>query len=362
MSKENVVCRFLKSRAEIDKNAGALAMLIEADRGIDAVELDMNKMDSQKQILAVSDLSYCLLNINNHLILLYPGDEREKYMNIKDELQFNGQIMKYSGVTYAEADSIKDFLMQAGVKYKIHSDSDRHIHFLISKEDSKVMDRAVNAVRKEIESEPGKKYLMGKNLCWANAITQVSKALSGSEPSYIGTEGGTNGISINEDGAVVMRTQGNGEFISKLDPNFKQKVQDIVINEFKGGTTPIKAIYGDYAKEITYGMSQYDIRKKAMTKNEAMNELNLNSFPSIESLSKMTEQDLEGKKKEALYALIRMSLCRSIKLEGFDELKMSKSEKIAYENMHQSNLNGFKKRDIDIHIGHESGGMRQSER
>lgn len=352
MSKEYLVYRFLKARSDIDKNADILSSLIESDRGIDAVELELDKLNSQKQVLSYSDLSYCLMNINNHLILLYPYEERDKYMGIKDELQFGGKMQEYRGVSYAEASALKDFLDAAEVNYKARSDTDGMIQFLVSSDDEKIMDEAIKKLMKEIDTDVGRKYLMGKNACYANSITQISKALDYNEDVYIGTEGGTNGIHINSDGAVIMRTNEKSEFISKMDKNFEFIIQDIVINEFRGDETPVKAFFGDFAKDISFGMSQTDIKKNAMTRNEAMQQLGLEKFPTMEWLAKKKDKnELTGKNKEALYALIRMNLCRTTELAGYDEYKMSKNEKAEYKNMHNRNIDAF-----------ERGGERIGER
>lgn len=354
LSNMQLIKRFLKARADVNKNAKIISDAIDANRDIDAVIMDKQKLESNKHVLDYSGLSYYILNINDNIVLLYPGEERQRYNNIRQDLQLGSNYVEYAGISYSEAEALKDFLDAGRVEYNVKMNDNMMIQFMIPQRYEDEMNLALSKLQSEIQSEIGKKYLLGKNYCFANTITQLSKCFDYQGDIYIGTEGGTSGIHINEDGAVLIQTGASGDFISKLDPDFENKVTDIVMNELKGDITPIKAFYGDFAKDISYGMSQFDIKKQAITKTEAMSILKLTSFPSLDTLSKMKESDkYSGKEKDALYALIRISLCRQTNLEDYKEFKLTKAEKIAYENMHANNIE-----EIEAYIGGELSNER----
>ena len=128
MEKIDLVCRYLKARQSISKNAGVLADYIENKKNVDAVELDMKNLDSSKNILSnLSDMTFYLMEINEHLILIFPEEEREKYMNIQLELMSGDVIDEYRRFTYSEANAAKDFLQAANVTYRSSIDSDGRI-------------------------------------------------------------------------------------------------------------------------------------------------------------------------------------------------------------------------------------------
>ena len=66
-------------------------------------------------------------------------------------------------------------------------------------------------------------------------------------------------------------------------------------------------------------------------------------------------EDIDGyseQKKEALYSIARMVICREQTLEDIKEYKVSKADKQKYMEMHEENVNAFarkiwRKRDSD---------------
>lgn len=341
MSNTDIVYRYLKAREAINENADILAVLIEAGRDIDAVELDMDKKDMVKQILDYSDITYCLLNINNHLVLLYPNEQREQYMNIQTQLVFGGPLVEFSGFSYSEAAAVKDFLQAAKTQYSITTNSVGNIQFCLSAVDEPIMDEAIKTLQCEVQNEAGQKYLLSKNISWAHAISQASSAISYSGPVFIGREGGTGGMRLDKDGAVVMTPNSPGRFIPRGDPDFEGKVINVIMNDLNGQSSPIKVVYGSFVDKITYGMSKQDIQKTALTKNEALKILGLSNIPDMDQLEKMFNNDYNDTQKEAFYAVMRMSLCRAIKLKDIQKYKMSKTEKIEYEQLHRANISKF---------------------
>ena len=82
---------------------------------------------------------------------------------------------------------------------------------------------------------------------------------------------------------------------------------------------------------------------KIMTKKQALSELELESLPDFLEIGKMLE-DIDGyseQKKEALYSLARMVICREQTLEDIKEYKVSKADKQKYMEMHEENVNAF---------------------
>ena len=71
MSTKDILQRYLTARADVDENAGVLAACIKNDnKPIDAVEIESKDLNLANRLLEYSDLTYSLLNINNHFILL----------------------------------------------------------------------------------------------------------------------------------------------------------------------------------------------------------------------------------------------------------------------------------------------------
>lgn len=334
MPHEDLIYRFLKARANINKNADILTTCIEADRSIDAVELDGDGLKNQQLILDSAELSYYMLNINNHIVLLYPSEERDKYMSIKNMLKFHENMAEYTGFSYAEADVIKDLLNHSKVPYQVCAGDDMQITFLIPETSSAIMEHSMNALEHELSTDIGRKYLMAKNICWANTIGNVSKALDFTGVSYIGSEGGTRGIRIDSDGAVVIKQNGKSDFISRLDPAFSIKVINAALYDLNGGITPIKRISGGLAEEITYGMTKENILKKPISKRDAIKKLGLKELPDIKTLAELKEKPLTEEKQLAVYALMRMVICRSMQIEEAKDLKTTKGEREEYLYMH----------------------------
>ena len=222
MSNIDIMKRFLAARQNIDANAKALYQCLEYQRDdIDAVVLDMDNLSSIKTILESSELSYYLLDIENridgektnNLVLIYPNEQREIFFGLQDELSFGGRIVEYKDFSYSESMAMKDFLKAADVKYIASADNDGKIKFMASEKDEEIIAAALRNVQDEI---PGNEdYFISKNICWGHAIEQASNVINyDGGPAFIGREGGTGGIKLDEYGAVVMTTKGS-RFISR---------------------------------------------------------------------------------------------------------------------------------------------------
>ena len=316
MSNIDIMKRFLAARQNIDENAKALYQCLEYQRDdIDAVVLDIDNLGSIKTILESSELSYYLLNIEsrvdgektNNLVLIYPNEEREIFFGLQDE---------------------------------------------------DVIAEALRNVQNEI---PGNEdYFISKNICWGHAIEQASNVINyDGGPAFIGREGGTGGIKLDEYGAVVMTTKGS-RFISRNSKDFDRKVVNAILNDIDGASAPVKVFYGDIVNDIAGDMTRRAAKEnvKIMTKKQALSELELESLPDFLELGKMLE-DIDGyseQKKEALYSLARMVICREQTLEDIKEYKVSKADKQKYIEIHEENVNAFAEKfgEKEILIGDAS--------
>lgn len=344
--------RFLAARQNIDANAKALYQCLEYQRDdIDAVVLDMDNLSSIKTILESSELSYYLLDIENridgektnNLVLIYPNEQREIFFGLQDELSFGGRIVEYKDFSYSESMAMKDFLKAADVKYIASADNDGKIKFMASEKDEEIIAAALRNVQDEI---PGNEdYFISKNICWGHAIEQASNVINyDGGPAFIGREGGTGGIKLDEYGAVVMTTKGS-RFISRNSKDFDRKVVNAILNDIDGASVPVKVFYGDIVNDIAGDMTRRAAKEnvKIMTKKQALSELELESLPDFLEIGKMLE-DVDGyseQKKEALYSLTRMVICREQTLEDIKEYKVSKADKQKYMEMHEEKVNAF---------------------
>lgn len=344
---ENIMYRYLKSRESINENAALLAALIESKRDIDAVVLDMDKLDSTKQILNCTDLSYCLVNVNNNLVLIYPNEQREQYMNIQPYLVMGEELSEFGGFTYSEAAACREFLESADIKYSTSYDMqhDGKIKFIISKKDEQIMNQAIETISQEEQTDEGRKHFILTNLLWSHTMNQASKAINYSKTgtAFIGSEGGTSGIRFDEKGATVIYPKKTADkdkkrFISRSDKEFEKKVIKIMTDDLNGLSAPLKAVYGDFADILTE-----DMPKTVITKQEALNTFKLTSIPDLETIGKMIEEKdkYDKKQRESLAAIARMAICRPQKVEGIQEYKMTKQEKQDYNTIHNENIDKF---------------------
>lgn len=349
MEKIDLVCRYLKARQSISKNAGVLADYIENKKNIDAVELDMKNLDSSKNILSnLSDMTFYLMEINEHLILIFPEEEREKYMNIQLELMSGDVIDEYRKFTYSEANAAKDFLQAADVTYRSSIDSDGRIKFMVPRKYSDVMENAIRTIQDEVKTKEGMDYYNVQNICYMNAIHQLSQAVSYDGVSFIGKEGGTDGVRIDNECAIYANTKGTGKIIFRDSPQFEQELQKIVLNELNGTTSPVKAFYGDFAEEITKDITKKSAKEPAMTKKDVLSILALNDIPDIEAIGKMINDidKYDDEKKRAVRVLVRMSVCRMQKQKDLQKYKQRKPDRDRYLNIHSDNIKKFEHFDV----------------
>ena len=296
-------------------------------------------------------MSYYLLDIENridgektnNLVLIYPNEQREIFFGLQDELSFGGRIVEYKDFSYSESMAMKDFLKAADVKYIASADNDGKIKFMASEKDEEIIAAALRNVQDEI---PGNEdYFISKNICWGHAIEQASNVINyDGGPAFIGREGGTGGIKLDEYGAVVMTTKGS-RFISRNSKDFDRKVVNAILNDIDGASAPVKVFYGDIVNDIAGDMTRRAAKEnvKIMTKKQALSELELESLPDFLEIGKMLE-DVDGyseQKKEALYSLTRMVICREQTLEDIKEYKVSKADKQKYMEMHEEKVNAF---------------------
>lgn len=337
-SSVDIMHRYLKSRDIIDENAGILASLIEAGRGIDAVELDADNLEDAKGILGYSDLSYCLVNVDGHLLLLYPTEQRDMYMDIQPQLELGRRYSEIQGFTYSEATAARDFFRAAEVPYRTTIDEDGSITFAVSEKNQRFAQNVADAVMREVEED--REYFISRNICWQHAVNQASRAITSDGVSYIGSEGGSSGIRIDGEGALISPARKEARFIPRADRDFNRKVLSAILNDLDGYRKPVKVFYGDFAKLMTEDMS---VRSSAMSKNEALDILGLDGIPDIEGCADLYDElDTYSKEEEkAFYTLLRMSMCRSQKLDEIREHKIGKREEEKYQSLHLDNLKMF---------------------
>ena len=360
MSSIDLIYRYLKAREKINDTYGALAAIIEVNKdengisGIEAVEIEKDDVDLAKKLLSYSDLSSCFLNVKDKYILLYPQIEREKYMELQPFLAYGEEMIEYAGVTYSQASEMKSFMDAAGVVYKSMTDNDNKVKFMVPQNSKEIMQKIAEAVNNEMETEEGRKYLTAKNICLVHALNQASKAINGTAVAFIGREGGTGGIVIDEEGAVIMPAKQHGRFISRDDPKFEMKVINAILHDLNGVNTPVKSYFGDFAEILSGGMKKQDVYKTGLTMNQALDILGLEELPTINDLDDMFNnvESYNEKESDAFFTVARMVMCREQKLEGFDEYKLSKSERKKFDEMHQRYLDEFPK---DKEAEHERG-------
>lgn len=331
---EDHIYRFLRSRAETDANAKLLATLMENGRGIDAVVLDNRKLKSQEQVLDFSRLSYYLVKVGEQPLLLYPYEEREKYLDIKDRLRF-GDGVRYAGFSFSEMEAIRDYLAASGADYQVSMGDGVRMEILVSKKDSVYMDSAIRRLQMEASRPEGLHYLTTKNQCWANTVSQVSKAI-GTDMAYLGSDGGQDGIWIDKHGASVVTTQGS-EFIPRGAEGFGETVVRNALTMLHGSDTPIKAFFGKDMEWMSYGMGKG--AGKALKRSEALSILGIKTSPGIETLTQVMETAKTKNEKLAAKTLAVMEVCRTMHVDGIE--KLSRKDKQTYQKMHEGMVKEF---------------------
>lgn len=347
MSNIDVIKRFFDERADVDQNAQLLSQYIEFQRDIDAVVLkdtiDERNVNNVNMLLESSDMSYCLLNINNHLVLIYPNEQRELFMNMQNELSFGDDIVQYEGFSYSESLAMKDFLNAANIKYIASTDNEGRIKFMASKQDEAALDKAMSNIQDEI---PGNEnYFKSKNICWAHTINQASNVINyDGGPVFVGREGGTGGIKLDTDGAIVMTTKGS-RFISRMSKDFDRKVVNAMLNDIDGAGAPVKVFYGDIVDLIAGDMTRRGVKEnaKVMPKKQALEVLNLDTMPDFDGMDELfnNSDDYTPEQQSACYSLSRMVICREMRLDDIEEYRVSKADKQRYMQEHTQNVELF---------------------
>ena len=342
-SQLGIMHRYLKSREITDENAGLLASLIEAGRGIDAVELDPGELKNAKTVLGFSELSYCLVKVDNHLLLLYPTEQREMYFDVRPQLELGAGYAEFPGFSYSEAVAARDLLQAAGVNYHTSVDGTGRVTYAVRREDTKIMRNVVDTVLSELDTPEGRDHFISQNLCWQHAVNQASTALSYGGVSYIGSEGGSSGIRIDEHGAVISIAGKKGRFIPRGDRDFNKKVLSAVMDGLKGDKTPVKAFYGEFADIMTADMTPRSAKLKPMSKNEALDILGMDGIPDIEGCAKLYEDldSMDRDEETAFYTLLRMSMCRQQKAEEISENRIARRDEEVYQKTHTENVDFF---------------------
>ena len=335
VSTKEIINRYLIAREEVNENASALAGLLKAGRGIDAIEIEKDKLNMAKMLFQYSKIAYCMAEINGHLIIMYPEEQREKYMDIMPRLAFGGPMVEYAGFSYSEAKTVFEGLNQAEIQYQTSFDENGKTRFLIAEKDEHAIQDIIQLIKEEESTELGKKYYISSNICWLHALNQISHVMNYNGVSFIGSEGGSSGIRIDEQGATVMSPQHECVYLRKTDTRFEQKLIDTVMNELNGKELPVKAFYGNAAEIVSKDIKREFLPKCLMSKKEAMEILNIKNITDINNIN---IQDITAKQQEAMDVLIRMTMCRKQQMEEFHEFKLSKEEKHQYLKMHMNNM------------------------
>ena len=219
------------------------------------------------------------------------------------------------------------------------------LHFYLLKE--YVFKNAIEALKQEENTEIGTKFLISRNLYWRYAIDQASKALNYDGVVFVGSEAGTRGIRIDKNGAISMNPLKKGRFIPKNDPNYERKVLNEILNTMNGKEFPVKVFYGELADVMSQDMTRKSLRESTLMfkKNEALGVLGLSNIPSVDKIGEMVNHldDYNDDEKKAIYAIMRMRVCRDYKIEDIQAYKMSKQEKLEYKQMHEQYIKQFAK-------------------
>lgn len=349
MEQTDIIYRFLKSREYVDKNAGVLAEVIINGRNVDAVVLESNDYKTAKNLLEnYSDITYGIIEVNGNILLLYPEEERDKYMNLRDMIILGGDIAEFSRFSYSEAKALTDYLKEGNIDYIISSNAKR-ISIIVSRQDKDDVNDAINHVIDELRTEEGQKYFTAINMCFKHAINCAVTGFSYNGPVFIGREGGSGGVKLDKDIAILIPPKGKCKMISKYDRHFEDTVINFILNDLNGLETPVKQFFGDFADLITEDITNgnYD----SMPASEAAKILGVNGVPSIEQVaSLLQEHESEYKRNEqknhAIHTLMRMSACRSLKIEDIKDIGLKKEDKKAYKCLHEKNIRAFTGHDI----------------
>ena len=145
-----------------------------------------------------------MLDVAGNLVLVYPREQREKYMEIQPHLVLGEKLVQYGGFSHSEAQAMKDFLKEADVDYKQSTGDDGRVGFLIAESKDHMFKNAMEVIKQEEATDIGEKHFVSQNLYWRYAISQASKALNYDGVVFIGSEAGMRGIRLDKNGAISM--------------------------------------------------------------------------------------------------------------------------------------------------------------
>lgn len=316
-----------------DRKAGVIADMIAAGRQVDAVFIPPEYETAIKSSPGVSPAYF--LRISGTLTMLYPGEEREKYLQRREAVLYGKQYV-YHPLSYGKAASAADILKKKKIPYEIRNDAygsgPMTFSLSVGERFAKEAEMAVKLADKEDELS---KYLKWQNLCAASLSETIDKAIHSEKDVFLLSESGERAIHIAPKEAAIICPPQPVQTIKRDSESFKKDLTMAAVRVLMADKSIVKTLSGKETEIFTDGENK-------LTAAEAMKALGLTAFPSGARLLELRKQDTEGKYKKEISVLMRMRAARNIQLDDeIKEKRPGKEERAAYQKLHQESVRAF---------------------
>lgn len=329
-SQKEALTRFLRSRAEVDKMSGVLANMIKEDRNVDAVLIPEEYTRHINELSNKTGLMHSMFKIGDTFVLCYPKEEREKYMEIREESLAGGKRLLYPDLSYAEMKSALDMMKAAKIDFHVNLQTNGRFEIMSNKDCKEEMDQIIDQVNAEKSSYIGKKVYIYRDTVFAHAVNQTSYALMSSFPAILGNENGTACISLTDQEALITNTKGEQRHLLRESGEFEKEFTKAVLEDLGGDRIPIKVFFGAAAERLSSNFPP-------MTLKSALEELNINKIPSIDKLEHIPEE-IRIQHPEAYAVVERASCFCTQKVEEVEKCRPKPEEMREYADMHKQHI------------------------
>lgn len=336
---KDALVRFLRSRAEINKMSGALANMIKDDRGVDAALIPEKHFEHMADLSDKTGLIHAMFKIGESIVLCYPSEEREKYMEIREEVLSGGKRLLYSDLSYSEMKAAVDMIKAASFNFHVKLQTNGKFEILGQNSDKEEMDQIISMVNKEKCSDSGKQVELYRDTVFAHAINQISYALASSVPVVIGSENGSATLLLSPKGALLTDDKGKQQFFPRDKDDFEKLFTKSILKDLGGDRAPIKIFGGKLAEKLSENMP-------SMTLKDALKELCMERIPSIEKLEAIPDK-IKTRHLEAYAVAERASCFCTQKVMEVEKCRPKPEVMKEYRDLHKGHIEAARTLRVD---------------
>lgn len=327
---KTALVRFLRSRSTTNKMAGVIANMIRENRSVDAVAVPEQYRDHMLGLFQQIEFDHVLFRIGDDLILCYPHEDREKYMDIREEILSEGPRPVYAGFDYSDMRSAVDMMKAIPLNYRVSKQGEFHFSISVANREEEEMQQIIDMVQSENHSPEGEKIRIYQNALFEHAVNQIATAMAIQGTVLMGSEHGQAYMVLEQDGATVVDINGRKEFISRSKNDFEKEIMKKALTTLKCDMFPLKECHGDLAISLSKRMSNMSLKN-------ALNEMQLTEIPHISELDGVWEKS-GNRNPEAFGVVQRAAYFHSQIIDNLEVVHPSDKSFERYRDLHQRNV------------------------